>query len=174
MRCQIANVGHQCSGSINQLKLESTSSQRKASRKSVPQVAPDSPPDPVGTPAERRRAIAVFSRDESLVKIIAEGMSDSWVIEKFTDPHQAPAFLVKPDVRIVVIDDEAIEESMRGWLLDQVRKHALHALVAYIAATHSPETERRARAYSVQYYTSKPMDRERTLKVLHSFEHAAH
>ncbi len=106
--------------------------------------------------------------------MIAEGMSDSWVIEKFTDPHEARAFLLKPGVRIVVIDDEAIEESTRGWLLDQVRKRARHALVAYIAAIHSPETERRARAHSVQYYTSKPMDRERTLRVLHSFEHAAH
>ena len=174
MSYQIANVGHRCSGGVNQLKLESTSSQRKASGKSVPQVAPASQTDTAATAAERRRAIAVLSRDESVVKMIAEAMSDSWVIEKFTDPHQAPAFLLKPDVRIVVIDDEAIEESMRGWLLDQVRKYALHALVAYIAATHNPETERRARAYSVQYYTSKPMDRERTLKVLHSFEQAAH
>jgi len=156
------------------LKLESTSSQRKASGKSEPQGAPASQADPAATAAERRRAIAVLSRDESVVKMIAEAMSDSWVIEKFTDPHQAPPLLVKPDVRIVVIDDEAIEEAMRGWLLDQVRRYALHARVAYIAATHNPETERRARAYSVQYYTSKPVDRERTLKVLHSFEQAAH
>ncbi len=158
----------------HQLKLESASSQAKVSRKSAHRVALASPADPAGTATGRRRAVAVISRDESVVKTIAEGMSDSWVIEKFTDPHEAHAFLLKPDVRIVVIDDEAIEESMRVWLLDQVRKHALHALVAYIAAIHSPETERRARAYSVQYYTSKPMDRERTLRVLHSFERAAH
>ena len=158
----------------NQLKLESTSSQRKASRKSAHRVALASQADPAGTAVETHRAMAVFSRDESIVKMIAEDMGDSWVIEKFTDPHEGHAFLLKPDVRIVVIDDEAIEESARGWLLGQVRKHALHALIAYIAAIHSPETERLARAYSVQYYTSKPMDRERTLRVLHSFENAAH
>jgi len=157
----------------NQLKLGSCASQRKVCGSSAYRVAPASQAPPAGSPVEGPRAIAVFSRDESIVKMIAEGMSD-WIIEKFTDPHEARAFLLKPGVRIVVIDDEAIEESTRGWLLDQVRKRARHALVAYIAAKHSPETERRARAYSVQYYTSKPMDRERTLRVLHSFEHAAH
>lgn len=123
---------------------------------------------------QTRRAIAVLSRDESIVKMIDQGLKDSWVMEKFTDPHDARRFLIKPGVRIVVIDDEAVEESTRGWLLDQVRKWAPHALVAYIAANHSPENERRARTYHVQYYTSKPMDRERTLRVLHSFECAAH
>lgn len=127
-----------------------------------------------GNAAEGRRAVAVFSRDASIVKMIAESMSDSWVMEKFADPHQADGFLLKPGVRIVVIDDEAIEESTRGWLLDQVQRRAPHALVAYIAAIHTPEAERRARAYNVQYYTSKPVDRERTLRVLHSFERAAH
>jgi len=158
----------------NQLKLESASSQGKVSRKSAHRVTLASPADPAGTAVERRWAAAVFSRDESVVKTIAEGMSDSWVMEKFTDPHEGHAFLLKPDARIVVIDDEAIDESTCGWLLGQVRKHAPRALVAYIAAVHSPETERRARAYNVQYYTSKPMDRERTLRVLHSFEHAVH
>jgi len=105
--------------------------------------------------------------------MIAEGISDSWVMENFADPHEAGAFPLKPSVRIVVIDDEAIEESTRGWLLDQVHIRAPHALVIYIAAIHGPQTERRARTYRVHYYTSKPMDRERTLKVLHSFERAA-
>ncbi len=156
------------------LKFGPASSDGKPGRKSAPRLALAPQPDPAGTTGEKRGAIAVFSSDDSVVKIIAEGVSDSWIIEKFTDPHDGHAFLLKPDVKMVVIDDEAIEESMRGWLLEQVRKHALHALVAYIAANHSPETERRARAYSVQYYTSKPMDRERTLRVLHSFEHAVH
>src|SRR5579863_2591014 len=124
------------------------------------------------TAIDRRRAIAVFSRDESVMKTIAECIGDSWVIEKFTDPQEGRAFLLNPSVRIVVIDDEAIEESTRGWLLDQVRKRAPHALIAYIAAVHTLETERRARRYRVQYYTSKPMDHERTRRVLHSFASA--
>ena len=122
---------------------------------------------------ESPRAIVVLSRDQSIVQMIAESMSDSWVIEKFADPNDARAFLRKPGIRIVVIDDEAIEESTCGWLLDQVRERAPNALVAYIAASHSPESELRVRTYPVQYYTSKPMDRERMLRVLHSFERAA-
>ncbi len=124
-------------------------------------------------PTGQPRGIAIFSRDESIVRLITDGLRGSWVIEKFSDPLQARASMPKSGVRIVVIDDEAIEEATRGWLLDQVRKWAPHALVAYIAAIHNPETERRAREHRVQYYTSKPMDRERTLKVLHSFERAA-
>jgi DNA-binding NtrC family response regulator len=122
----------------------------------------------------QRMSIVVFSRDESIVKLIAEGMGDSWLMQTFADPNEARASLLKPGVRIVVIDDEAIDESTRGWLLDQVRKWAPQALVVYIAATHSDQTERRTRTYRVQYYTSKPIDRERTLRVLHSFERAAH
>jgi DNA-binding NtrC family response regulator len=124
-------------------------------------------------PAGKPRGIAIFSRDESIVKLITDGLRGSWVIEKFSDPLQARASMLKSGVKIVVIDDEAIEEATRGWLLDQVRKWAPHALVAYIAAIHNPETERRAREHRVQYYTAKPMDRERTLRVLHSFERAA-
>jgi DNA-binding NtrC family response regulator len=123
---------------------------------------------------DRRRAIAVFSHDASLAKMIAAGMGDSWLIETFADPHEVRASLLKPGLRIVVVDDESVEESTRGWLLDQLRKWAPQALVAYIAAEHSPENERRARTYRVQYYTSKPVDPERMLRVLHSFERAAH
>jgi hypothetical protein len=69
----------------------------------------------------------------------------------------------------VVIDDAAIEEPTRGWLLDQVRRLAPSALVAYIASNHTPEIERRARSLGVQYYISRPVDRDRTIRVLHSF-----
>lgn len=123
--------------------------------------------------AERRRAVAVFSDNESIMTLVADSTGDSWVMEKCAALYEARAFLVKPSLRMVVIDDEAIEESTRGWLLDQVRKSAPQALVAYIAAVHSHETERRARAYGVQYYTSKPLDRERTLRVLRSFASTA-
>ena len=122
---------------------------------------------------ELRRAVAIVSKDESIVNFITDNMSDGWVVESCADPHRAHSVLDGKGVKIVVIDDEAIEESSRGWLLDQVRKRAPHALVAYIAADHSPESERRARAYDVNYYTAKPLDRERTLRVLHAFAGAA-
>ncbi len=126
-----------------------------------------------GARTEGRRTVAVFSGDESILKLVAGGMGDSWLVEKCTEPHEARAFLAQPSLRMVVIDDEAIEEATRGWLLNQVRKRAPQALVAYIAALHSPQAERRARAHGVHYYTSKPLDRERTLRVLRSFANAA-
>jgi DNA-binding NtrC family response regulator len=122
---------------------------------------------------KRPLAMLVVSSDESVVNFIAESMSDSWVVEHCADAHRAPSMLGRVEVKIVVIDDESIDESTRGWLFDQVHKRLPHALVAYIAANHSPAGERRARAYNVQYYTSKPLDRERTLKVLRSFAGAA-
>ncbi|HYL60348.1 MAG TPA: hypothetical protein VEU51_15880 [Candidatus Acidoferrales bacterium] len=119
------------------------------------------------------RAVVVVSSDESVVNFIAENMSDSWVVQHCADPHRAPSMLGRVEAKIVVIDDESIDESTRGWLFDQVHKRLPHALVAYIAANHSPASERRARAYNVQYYTSKPLDQERTLRVLRSFAGAA-
>jgi hypothetical protein len=73
----------------------------------------------------------------------------------------------------VVIDDAAIDESSRGWLLGQVHRWAPDALVAYIASAHAPAVERRVRSQGVQYYLSRPVDRERTLRVLRSFVVAA-
>jgi hypothetical protein len=69
----------------------------------------------------------------------------------------------------VVIDDAAIEDLTRGWLLDKVHRWAPDALVAYIASAHAPEVERRVRSLGVHYYLSRPVDRERTLRVLRSF-----
>ncbi len=45
------------------------------------------------------------------------------------------------------------------------------ALLIYVAESHQPEAERRARAYAAQYYTAKPLDPDRTLRVLESFLH---
>jgi hypothetical protein len=159
-------------GPLNQLKPRSES-RETGRRKPTSTAALASRADSAGTAVEKRRAIAVFSRDEAVVNMIAEALGDSWVMVNFTNPQEAHAALLKPGIAIVVIDDEALEESSRGWLLEQVRKWAPHALVAYIAAIHNQATERRARTYRVQYYTSKPMDRERTTRVLHSFERAA-
>jgi hypothetical protein len=69
----------------------------------------------------------------------------------------------------VVIDDVAIDQPTCVWLLDQVHRLAPDALVAYIASVHTPEVERRVRSRGVQYYLSRPVDRERMLRVLHSF-----
>jgi hypothetical protein len=72
-----------------------------------------------------------------------------------------------------VIDDSAIDHGTRGWLLDRVHKLAPDALVAYIAANHSPEVERWARSHNVSHYDSQPLEPERIHRILRSFMGAA-
>jgi hypothetical protein len=111
----------------------------------------------------------VFSQDESIVGLVRDGLGDGWRIDLCSKPGEARVFPIKREVGIVVIDDAAIEDATRGWLLDQVHRWAPDALVAYIASAHAPEVERRVRSLGVQYYLSRPVDRERTLRVLRSF-----
>ena len=42
-------------------------------------------------------------------------------------------------------------------------------MLIYISSMHTPESERRARSYAAQYYTAKPLDMERTRRVLDGF-----
>ena len=116
----------------------------------------------------------VFSRDETIIALIREGLSDGWRTELCAEASEARGCLREAGVEIVVIDDDAIEETVRGWVLDQAQRWAPRALVAYIAANHSYEVERWVRAHRVQYYLSRPVDRELAIRVLRSFARAVH
>lgn len=122
---------------------------------------------------ETVRMAVVFSKDESVIRLIRDGLGDGWCMNLCSEPDEGRIFPLKTGVGIVVIDDAAIDESSRGWLLDRVHRWAPDALVAYIASAHAPEVERRVRSHGVQYYLSRPVDRERTLRVLRSFVGAA-
>jgi DNA-binding NtrC family response regulator len=115
----------------------------------------------------------VFSFDESVERLVADGMPREWLVSLCPNPGGARESLTKSGVKIVVIDDQGMDETTSGWLLDQVRRWAPQALVAYIAASHGIEVERRARSHNVQYYFSRPIDREHTVKVLKAFATAA-
>lgn len=114
----------------------------------------------------------MFSADPAVVRILSRAVSEPWVVKAAT-PGGSREALVNPAVRMVVVDDHEIDESSRGWLLDRIRKLAPNALIAYIASSHNDETERRARSYQVQFYTSRPLDHERTLRMIRSFAGAA-
>ena len=115
------------------------------------------------------RKAVVFSRDTSIIGLITDGLTEGWRIDACSEPNEARIFLQRANIGVVVIDDVAIDQPTCGWLLDQVHRWAPDALVAYIAWAHTPEVERRVRSRGVQYYLSRPVDRERTLRVLHSF-----
>ena len=115
------------------------------------------------------RIAVTFSQDESIIGLLRDSLTDGWRIDQCSEPNEARIFLQKVNVGIVVIDDIAIEKPTCGWLLDQVHRWAPDALVAYIASAHTPEVERHVRSRGVQYYLSRPVDRERTVRVLHAF-----
>jgi DNA-binding NtrC family response regulator len=118
-------------------------------------------------------AIVVFSSDQQVVAMAAEAAGKQWVVTHSSDPAKAHEVLSPLKVRLVVIDDEQIEPATRGWLLEQIRKHAASALVVYIAAEHDLDGERRARTHPVQFYTARPLDADRVRRVLESFVRAA-
>src|SRR5215471_13599745 len=114
----------------------------------------------------------VFSSEDCVGQLARDSLDGTWLINTFPAldvVDEVRALLVRPGLGIVVVDDKGIEDNARGWLLDQVRKWAPQALVAYIANEHSAEIERRARSRNVHYYCSRPLDRDRTVSVLRSF-----
>jgi hypothetical protein len=78
-------------------------------------------------------------------------------------------FLRLADVRLVVIDDEAVSEQDRGWLLGQIRRSLDGATLLYVAGSHSVENERRARGHGALYYTAKPIQSGELTSVLKGF-----
>jgi DNA-binding NtrC family response regulator len=131
--------------------------------------APRRSPKGVPIAGNMVRKAVVFSQDESIIGLIRDGLTNGWHIESYSEPDEARIFLQRADIGVVVIDDVAIDQQTCGWLLVQVHRWAPDALIAYIASAHTPEVERRVRSRGVQYYLSRPVDRERTLRVLHSF-----
>jgi DNA-binding NtrC family response regulator len=121
----------------------------------------------------RTRSILLFTADQGVLELAAAAAPPTWEVQSCTDPQAARDLLTRPSVRLVIVDDEAMADSTRAWLLDRIRRYAPHALVIYVAASHDPESERRARASRVQYYTAKPLDTPRTLRVLKSFVNAS-
>jgi DNA-binding NtrC family response regulator len=133
------------------------------------QPAPRQSPTGESIAGDMVRVAVVFSQDESVIELIRDGLTDGWRVDPCSEPNEARIFLQRADIGIVVIDDVAIDQPTCGWLLDQVHRWAPDALVAYIASAHTPEVERRIRSRGVQYYLARPVDRERTLRVLHCF-----
>jgi DNA-binding response OmpR family regulator len=76
---------------------------------------------------------------------------------------------VQPNVRLVIFDDQAVEESDSGWMLAQIRKHFSGISLLYVAANQSDGNEKRARTNGAHYYSSKPLSLMRFGYVLQSF-----
>jgi hypothetical protein len=68
---------------------------------------------------ESARTAVVFSRDDTIFALIADGLRDAWRKLRCVEVSDARLYLRETGVGMVVVDDDAIEETNRGWLLGQ-------------------------------------------------------
>jgi len=117
--------------------------------------------------------VVIFSADRELTALTEGAVQSPWKVESWEDPGVGREALARPNIKLVIVDDAAVQEEARGWLLDRIRRLVPQALLIYVANAHSAAEERRARAYAAQFYTAKPLDRDRIQRVIESFVRAA-
>jgi CheY-like chemotaxis protein len=114
--------------------------------------------------------LLLLSNDEALVQVLRGITKPPWkLVWQSVDGHMSPQVFAQPNVRLVVLDDQTIPESDRGWLLAQIRQHFSGNPMLYIAGSQSDANEKRARTNGAHYYISKPLSLERFRDVLESF-----
>jgi DNA-binding response OmpR family regulator len=113
--------------------------------------------------------VALLSNDDHLAHIVSSAVEMPWRLERHFYNGEVLDFLQLADVRLVIVDDEAVSDGDRGWLLRQVRRNLDEATLLYVAGSHSVENERRARGNGAHYYTAKPIQRDELRAVLKGF-----
>jgi len=114
--------------------------------------------------------LLLLSDDKALAELVRGIAKRPWkLIRQATDGHMSREVFTRPNVRLVVLDDQTVEETDRGWLLAQIRKHFSGNSLLYIAGSQSDANEKRARTNGAHYYISKPLSFERLRYVLQSF-----
>jgi DNA-binding response OmpR family regulator len=113
--------------------------------------------------------VALLSNDDNLAYIISSAIEMPWRLERHFYTGEMLDFLRLVGVRLVIVDDEAVSERDRGWLLGQVRRNLDDATLLYVAGNHSVENERRARSHGAHYYTAKPIQSQELASVLRGF-----
>ena len=114
--------------------------------------------------------LLLLSDDEALANFVLAIIKRPWkLVRQGADRFISHKLFNLPNVGLVILDDQAIEESDRGWLLAQIRKHFSGTSLLYVAGSQSDGNERRARTNGAHYYVSKPLSLERFGYVLQSF-----
>jgi DNA-binding response OmpR family regulator len=114
--------------------------------------------------------VLLLSDDEALANLVDGIVKRPWkLVRHGTDKHVSRKVFVQPNVRLVIFDDQAVEENDRGWMLAQIRKHFSGISLLYVAANQSDGNEKRARTNGAHYYSSKPLSLMRFGYVLQSF-----
>src|ERR1039458_4134817 len=114
--------------------------------------------------------VLLLSDDEALAKLVLGIVKRPWkLVRHAADKYVGREVFAQPNVRLVILDDQAVEENDRGWLLEQIRKHFSGPPLLYVAGSQSDANEKRARTKRAHYYVSKPLSIERFGHVLQSF-----
>src|SRR5215471_3937349 len=113
--------------------------------------------------------VALLSNDDKLAEIVSSAVELPWHLERRFYTADMTEFLRLTGVRLVIVDDEAVSEGDRGWLLGKVRRNLDEATLLYVAGNHSAENERRARGNGAHYYTAKPIHCDELTAVLRGF-----
>ena len=115
-------------------------------------------------------ALLLLSDDEKLIECVRGVVKPPWRLDRYGDGAGTGHKMFRQlNVRIVILDDQAVEENDRGWLLTRIRKRIPGASLLYVAGNHSDASEKRARGNGAHYYVSKPLSFERFGYVLQSF-----
>lgn len=127
----------------------------------------------VNTDSEKKRlspTLLLLSADAALADLIRGIVKRPWKLVRCgADKLMTREVLAQPNVRLVIVDDQTVEENDRGWMLVQIRKHFSGIPLLYVASGQSDANEKRARTNGAQYYVSKPLSVERFGQVVRSF-----
>jgi len=114
--------------------------------------------------------VLLLSDDEALAELVLGIVKRPWkLIRQDADGYMSHKVFTQPNVRVVILDDQAVEENERNRLLAQIGKHFSGTSLLYIAGSQSDANEKRARTNGAHYYISKPLALERFGRVLQSF-----
>jgi response regulator of citrate/malate metabolism len=120
-------------------------------------------------------ALLLISEDEQLAGLVGAIVKPPWrVVHRIAATNSRRRMLGEHHVRVVIFDEEAVEEKDREALLGQITRFFSGASVLYVAATQSDANEKKARTNGAHYYVSKPLPLERFAQVLRSFLKTQH
>ena len=112
----------------------------------------------------------LLSDDKELVDFVCRVVKPPWrLVRQRADKFMTREALAQPNLRLAILDDQAVDENDRGRLLAQIRRHFSGIPLLYVANIASDSNEKRARANGAHYYVSKPLSFDRFGQVLESF-----
>ncbi len=115
--------------------------------------------------------LLLLSDDEALAELVFGVVKPPWrlIHQDSGGTRMNDGTFAEPNVRLVILDDQAVEENDRSWLLTRIHKRLPGVSLLYIAGNQSDTNEKRARANGAHYYVSRPLSFERFGYVLQSF-----